>query len=192
MLKIADTFAKNNVTRLTMAFCLVFPAIAPSQTANSQQMQSTAGVSNKNFTGIWQLNESTTLKNQRSRAIKNATASLGRFKRSRALEVMQKMTAPPRELKIVDDGNQVQISRAGGEAVVGIDGRPVTIDSPRGKATLRATKRDGRLIVESKLANATTTVVYQLSDDGNTLNQQIEIVANKLPTPVRFTNSYRR
>ena len=191
MLVLKDAFARW-VMRITLAICLAITTVSFAQTDNSQKVQVATAVASKDFSGNWKLNEEDAKTSQRVKAIEDATASLGRFKQRRAFDVMQKMTAPAKQLEIVDQGKQVQITQAGQKIIVGTDGKQVNSNGPNGKLTLKAEKREGKLIIEVKSTKATRTVVYELSDDGTQLNQQVEIVASQLPKPVRFANSYRR
>ena len=162
------------------------------QTTQLKQTTTNAHAEAANFSGTWRLASSADQKNQRMRAIEDATSKLGRFKQGRAQQLMQKMTSPATELKIVDEGNQVKVSRGGFEFVVGIDQNPVTVKAPNGTATVRAERRDGRLIIESKMGDSTKTVTYKLSDDREHMQQEISISTSKLPKTVRYSTTYNR
>ncbi len=154
--------------------------------------QPAAQAAAKNFTGKWRSKETANEKNQRMRSIENATAILSMFIRGKAREKMNKMTVPATELKIEDIGSQIKFSHAGQEFVVGTNGQSVTIKTPKGAATVRAGKRNGKLIVLLKTAEVSKTTVYELSADEQSLKQHTEITSNKLATPVRFTTNFQR
>ena len=67
-----------------------------------------------------------------------------------------------------------------------------SINADQGSVSLRANRRNGKLILESKTASATKTTIYELSADGQTLTQQNKLQSNKLPAPIQFTNSFKR
>lgn len=193
MISFSNAFAKPRMCFAIACCLLTNPNNGFAQTSNLQTKTTTSAITTApDFSGTWRLDLSAEQKNQRKLAIENATASLGRFKQSRARQIMQKMTAPPQELKIVDQGNQIRLTRASFELVVGTDNQPITVQTPNGTAMVRAVKRDGSLVIESKTGDSTKTVVYQLSGDGKAMQQQVEILASKLKKPVRFSANYRR
>ena len=59
-------------------------------------------------------------------------------------------------------------------------------------ASMQATKRDGKLIVVSSMANATKTTTYELSADGRQLKQTVDMSGGRLSTPIQYTNTYIR
>ena len=193
MLRKKNLYTNSGICLAIALYVLANSNASSAQTANSEPTQFGENAATVNFSGTWKLNLSANQKNQRKIAIENATATLGRFQQGRARQIVQKMTAPANEIKIVDEKNQIRLSRAGHEIVVGTDQKPVTVSGPHGKkVTLRAEKRAGKLLVESRTADSTKTVVFQLSNDGNSMRQQVEIVASRLSTPIRFSNNYRR
>ena len=159
---------------------------------SGQQRKTAEGTAVKNFTGTYRLVVNTNRSSQRVNAIDNAVAGMERFKQGRAREMLKKKTAPPKELRIADSGTQIKLGQSGGEITVPTNGQAVTVKGNEGRVALRAGRRDGKLIVVSKTANATNTTVYDLSADGQILTQQIQIQSDKLPSPIQFTNSFRR
>ena len=156
-------------------------------------LQTGSGVaSNKeeNFSGTWQVIENAKQSSQRMSSIENAIAGFGQFQHERAREMLAKRTAPPAGLTFVDSGTEIKISRSGQEFTVPTNGEAVTVNSTEGRVTMRAVRRDGKLILESKTANATNTAIYQLSPDGKTLTQQVQLKATALSKTIQFSCSY--
>ena len=200
----------NPWTNLTMLLCVLgWSSLASSQTTpSSTRTESSAramGVARGNertretesqdpgqFTGTWRLKEMRGQPDQRRNAIERVVASMGRFQQGRAREMLNKTTAPPRELKITDSGNHVRLTRAGLDINMPTNGQQVTFAGENGNVALRAQKRDGKLIVIAKSSNATNTSVYVLSADGRDLMHQVHIQSDKIAAPIRFTNTYTR
>ena len=159
---------------------------------SGQQQQAPEGTAAKNFTGTYRLVVITNRSSQRLNEIENVVAGMERFKQGRAREMLKKKTAPPKELRMTDSGSQVTLGRSGGEITVPTNGQTVTVNGNEGRVALRAGRRDGKLVIVSKTAHATNTTVYDLSADGKILTQQIQIQSDKLPSPIQFTNSFRR
>ncbi len=146
----------------------------------------------KNFTGNWQLVENATQSSQRSTSIENAIADFGRFKQGRARKMLTQKTAPPAKLTIVDSGAEVKIARNSQEITVPTNGQAISINSPEGRATIRAGRRDGKLVVQTKSANAINTTTFELSSDGKTMTQQVQLQASALSKTIQFTSRFVR
>lgn len=202
----------NNVNtksgiRATVLFCtLSFPStllaqssvpvgstIQNSGTQNATVTRQTnlANVQSPSFSGVWRLNLSTGQRQERQAAIEGAISRLGRFK-GRARQVVDRMTSPENQLKITDSGSQIKITREGREFTIALNGQPVAINLGQRNASMRAVKRDGKLIIVSSMANATQTATYELSADGKYMKQTVDMSGGRLPTPIRYTNTYVR
>lgn len=197
-------FSPKPWMNLPLLFCVfAIPTDVFSQTnarqtktnASQPGIENTAITSNresKDFTGKWSLNNSAKETNKRLNAIESVVAGMGRFKQGRAREMIKTMTAPANELKIDDLGTQIKITRSGLEATVPTDGQTVSIKTDQGSVSLRATRSNGKLILESKTDSAVRTTTYELADDGQTLTQQNKLQSDKIPGPIEFTNSFKR
>ena len=139
---------------------------APQQTVVKSSVASSAP---KNYSGTWRLSLSAEQQQQRQAAIENAVSSLGRFQQGKARQIMDRMTSPENQMQIVDSGNQIKIARMGREVTIALNGQPVAVNLGQRSASMHATKRDGKLIVVSSMANATKTTTYELSADGRQL-----------------------
>lgn len=179
-----SVLTRKNLTTLLCLLAVQSSAFAQSPSSNIATAT--------NFTGIWRLSANANQPDQRVGAIENAVAGMGRLKQGRARDMLTKMTAPDAELKIADSGSQIQLTRAGRKVTIPTNGQAVTVNGDMGDVTLQAGRRDGKLIVVSKIAGATQTAVYGLSADRQRLTQQIHIQSDKLPTPIQFTNSFAR
>ena len=146
----------------------------------------------KNFSGKWQLIKNANQSRQRMSSIENAIAGFGRFKQGRAREMLTQKTAPPAKLTIIDSGAEIKIARNGQEFTVPTNGQAVSINSPEGRVTLRAGRRDRKLVVETKSANATNTTTFELSSDGKTMTQTVQLQASALSKTIQFTISFVR
>jgi hypothetical protein len=105
---------------------------------------------------------------------------------------MDRMTSPENQIRIIDSGNQIKMTRMGREFTIALDGRPVAVNLGPQRATMQAVKSDGKLIVVSSMANATKTTTYEVSADGRQLKQVVNMSGGRLPTPIQYSNTYMR
>ena len=162
---------------------------APQQTVAKS---SVASSTQKNFSATWRLSLSAEQQQQRQAAIENAVSRLGRFQQGKARQIMDRMTSPENQMQIVDSGNQIKMTRMGREVTIALNGQPVAVNLGQRSASMQATKRDGKLIVVSSMANATKTTTYELSADGRQLQQTVDMSGGRLPTPIQYVNTYIR
>ena len=167
-----------------------YPQLATPQQA--AVANSVANSAQKNYSGTWRLSLSAEQQQQRQAAIESAVSRFGRFQQGKARQVMDRMTSPENQLRIVDSGNQIKMTRMGREVTIALNGQPVAVNLGQRSASMQATKRDGKLIVVSSMANATKTTTYELSADGRQLKQTVDMSGGRLPTPIQFTNTYIR
>ncbi len=146
----------------------------------------------KGYSGTWRLNPSAEQQQQRQAAIESVISRLGRFQQGRARQVIDRMTSPENQMRIVDSGNQIKMTWMGHEVTVALNGQPVAVNLGQRSASMQAVKRDGKLIVVSSMANATKTTTYELSADGRQLKQIVDMSGGRLPTPIQYTNTYIR
>ena len=168
---------------------------AYSQPAAPQQAVVANSVTNsapKNYSGTWRLSLSAEQQRQRQAAIESAVSRFGRFQQGKARQVMDRMTSPENQLRIVDSGNQIIMTRMGREVTIALNGQPVAVNLGQRNASMQAVKRGGKLIVVSSMANATKTTSYELSADGRQLKQTVDMSGGRLPTPIQYTNTYIR
>ena len=168
---------------------------ADPQLATPQQAvaaKSVASYAPKNYSGTWRLSLSAAQQQQRQAAIDRAVSGFGRFHQGKARQVMDRMTSPENQLRIVDSGNQIEMTRMGREVTIALNGQPVAVNLGQGNASIQAVKRDGKLIVVSSMANATKTTTYELSADGRQLQQTVHMSGGRLPTPIQYVNTYTR
>ena len=166
----------------------------PQPTAPQQAVvaKSVANSAPKNYSGTWRLSLSAEQQRQRQAAIENAVSRFGRFQQGKVRQVMDRMTSPENQLRIVDSGNQIKMTRMGREVTIALNGQPVAVNLGQRSASMQAVKRDGKLIVVSSMANATKTTTYELSADGRQLKQTVDMSGGRLPTPIQYTNTYIR
>ena len=162
---------------------------APQQTVAKS---SVASSTQKNFSATWRLSLSAEQQQQRQAAIENAVSRLGRFQQGKARQIMDRMTSPENQMQIVDSGNQIKMTRMGRAVTIALNGQPVAVNLGQRSASMQATKRDGKLIVVSSMANATKTTTYELSADGRQLQQTVDMSGGRLPTPIQYTSTYIR
>ena len=167
-----------------------YPQLATPQQA--AVANSVANSAQKNYSGTWRLSLSAEQQQQRQAAIENAVSRLGRFQQGKARQIMDRMTSPENQMQIVDSGNQIKMTRMGREVTIALNGQPVAVNLGQRSASMQATKRDGKLIVVSSMANATKTTTYELSADGRQLKQTVDMSGGRLPTPIQYTNTYIR
>ena len=162
---------------------------APQQAVVANSVTSSAP---KNYSGTWRLSRSAEQQRHRQAAIENAVSRLGRFQQRKVRQVMDRMTSPENQLRIVDSGNQVKMTRMGRKVAIALNGQPVAVNLGQQRATMQAVKRDGKLIVVSSMVNATKTTTYELSNDGRQLKQTVNMSGGRLPTPIQYSNVYIR
>ena len=167
-----------------------YPQLATPQQA--AVANSVANSAQKNYSGTWRLSLSAEQQQQRQAAIESAVSRFGRFQQGKARQVMDRMTSPENQLRIVDSGNQIKMTRMGREVTIALNGQPVAVNLGQQNASMQAVKRDGKLIVVASMANATKTTTYELSADGRQLQQTVDMSGGRLPTPIQFTNTYIR
>lgn len=172
----------GNHDRLNAAW-LIAPAHVSQQDPQSKETL-------KGFTGTWKFSETNAATAQRSQSIENATASLSRFARGRARAKLKKATAPPKEIKIVDSGDQVDFTIGKQKLTIKTDGKPTQIKLESKSATIQAEKRDGKLIVVVSTSEMKRTMTYQHGADTKKLQQQNVFAIKMLDRPIQFTNQY--
>ena len=124
--------------------------------------------------------------------IESAVSRFGRLLQGKARQVVDRMTLPENQMQIVDSGNQIKMTRMGREVTIALNGQPVAVNLGPQSVSIQATKRDGKLIVVSSMANATKTTTYELSADGRQLQQTVDMSGGRLPTPIQYINTYTR
>ena len=149
-------------------------------------------VAPKNYSGTWRLSRSAEQQRHRQAAIESAVSRFGRLQQRKVRQVMDRMTSPENQLRIVDSGNQIKMTRMGREVTIALNGQPVAVNLGQQSASMQAVKRDGKLIVVSSMANATKTTTYELSADGRQLKQIVNMSGGRLPTPIQYSNTYIR
>ena len=168
------------------------PAATQQTVVANSVTKSVASSAPKNYSGTWRLSLSAAQQQQRQAAIESAVSRLGRFQQGKARQVMDRMTSPESQMRIVDSGNQIKMTRMGREVTIALNGQPVAVNLGQQSASMQAVKRDGKLIVVSSMANATKTTTYELSADGRQLKQTVDMSGGRLPTPIQYTNTYIR
>lgn len=153
---------------------------------------SVASSAPKNYSGTWRLSLSAEQQQQRQAAIESAVSGFGRFQQGKARQAMDRMTSPENQLRIVDSGNQIKMTRMGREVTIALNGQPVAVNLGQRNASMQATKRDGKLVVVSSMANAKKTTTYELSADGRQLKQTVDMSGGRLPTPIQYSSTYIR
>ncbi len=166
-----------------------YPQLATQQAVVANSVGSSAP---KDYSGTWRLSRSAEQQRHRQVAIENAVSRFGRFQQRKVRQVMDRMTSPENQLRIVDSGNQIKMTRMGRVVTIALNGRPVAVNIGQRNASMRAVKRDGKLIVVSSMAIATKATTYELSADGRQLKQIVNMSGGRLPTPIQYTNTYIR
>ena len=131
------------------------PTQAYPQLATPEQAVVANSVANsapKNYSGTWRLSLSAEQQRQRQAAIENAVSRFGRFQQGKVRQVMDRMTSPENQLRIVDSGNQIKMTRMGREVRIALNGQPVAVNLGQQNASMQVVKRDGKLIVVSSMA----------------------------------------
>jgi len=107
-------------------------AVVANPAANSAQ---------RKYSGTWRLSLSAKQQQQRQAAIESAISRFGRFQQGKARQVLDRMTSPENQLRIVDSGNQIKLTRMGREVTIALNGQPVAVNLGQRNASMQAVKR---------------------------------------------------
>jgi hypothetical protein len=144
------------------------------------------------FTGVWTYSRDADEKTMRYEAIDQATNDVNKLIRARMRQGLQDKTEPAAEIRLNDRGDRVTVTGRNRDVTFTTDWAPNRVQTEHGIATIRAKRKDGKLIVTSEAPNGTQTTEYRLSEDGTQLVLEVSISSDKLPKPVRFRTTYRR
>jgi hypothetical protein len=173
------------MTRTALAFFLFALVVSGGVAAPTSRAQD-------GLAGNWKLASSNAEASQRRTAIQTATQDLPSFMRSRARERLEERTTPPRELRIVAAGDQVELTSSGQPFHLTVGGPAVPVESEGRRGRAQATRRDGNLVVTLQGDNGERTTTYRLFDDGQRLVLDVDFTAQRLSTPVRYRVTYNR
>lgn len=73
-----------------------------------------------------------------------------------------------------------------------VGGPAIQMEGERGTARVRATRRNGHLVVTARGESGSMTTSYRLSEDGLRLVLSVQLSAERLSTPLRYRVTYRR
>ena len=144
------------------------------------------------FTGAWTYSRDAHEKSMRCESIDQATNDISRLIRARMRQGLQDKTEPVAEIILNDRVDRVTVTGRNRDVTFTTDGSPNRVQTEHGIATIRAKRKDGKLVVTSEAPNGTQTTEYRLSEDGTELVLEVSISSDKLPKPVRFRTTYRR
>ncbi|MEM7136047.1 MAG: hypothetical protein AAF500_05675 [Myxococcota bacterium] len=142
------------------------------------------------LTGSWTLVASSTETAQRRSAIEAATQDLPSFMRARASERLTERTTPLSELRITVKGDQVELTGRRKTLRLTVGGPAVPLEAEGRRASARATRRSGDLVVKIEGDNGFRTTTYRPSKDGQRLVLDVEFHPQRLSTPVRYQVTY--
>lgn len=151
-----------------------------------------AAAQDATLSGTWRHRGGEAERERRHRAIDGATENMGLIMRGTARDRLRSATAPRPELTIQDQGNRVTITTGGRTTALPTDGSVTRPSGDSQGATIRAQRRDGRLVVTAQRDGGTRTTRYHLSEDGQQLTLFVRVVNERLSAPLRFRLTYRR
>ena len=118
---------------------------------------------------------------------------MGRFKRSRAQEKLRAATALKESLSIVDAGNNVTLGPTVGQRInVTTDGKVTKLNGPKNSGTVKAARKNGRLVVQVDSGAVSRTTVYTLSRDKTRMTLDVSVSNPNLPQSIRFQMTFVR
>jgi hypothetical protein len=145
------------------------------------------------LTGNWKRQETAQQKASRFKAIDQVTSKMGRFKRSRAQEKLRAATALKESLSIVDAGNNVTLGPTVGQRInVTTDGKVTKLNGPKNSGTVKAARKNGRLVVQVDSGAVSRTTVYTLSRDKTRMTLDVSVSNPNLPQSIRFQMTFVR
>ena len=143
------------------------------------------------FTGTW-YHQRGAAERTRHEAIDRATEDTGALVRGRARERLREATTPASELTVTEEGNRVTIAARGRRVTLTTDGSPIAVSDERGSGVMQAHRKNGQLVVTVRAGSGVRTTVYRLFDDGRRLNLDVQMTAERLPEPLRYSATYIR
>jgi hypothetical protein len=144
------------------------------------------------FTGVWQLVNDAGETRKRLQAIESVVAEMSVFVRGTARERLLERTAPPGELRLVVQGDRLDLSRGDGKLSLRFGAKPKTVGKNGKRGTVSARYADGRIVVASEGEGGKVVNTYSLSPDGKRLVMSVRMTGKKLPAPLAFQSSYAR
>ncbi|MEO1480950.1 MAG: hypothetical protein AAFU77_02510 [Myxococcota bacterium] len=138
--------------------------------------------------GAWSLSDGKKGDAAREKAIEDATADMGAFKRRTARSRLGDMLAPPKQLTLKLNGSEVEITRNGKTMKIPADGSSKTVQSDNGSATASAENKGDRLVVKVDGERGKRQTIYERK--GSTLMMTVVLNAKLLSKPLRVSSIY--
>lgn len=140
--------------------------------------------------GHWRAAETADEREQRLRAIDDATDRLGRFQRNRARSRIAERTSPPPRLTIAIEESTVAITSGDRRLEVEPGTAPVEITGHQGKARVSAQIDDEGLTLLASADEGDRTTLYRAS--GDTLTVEVTMTGPNLAGALRYRSTYAR
>jgi hypothetical protein len=140
--------------------------------------------------GHWRAAETADEREQRLKAIDEATDRLGRFQRNRARSRLAERTSPPPRLTIAIEESTVAITSGDRRLEVKPGAAPVEIADNQGKARVSGQMDDEGLTLLARGDEGDRTTVYRAS--GNTLTVEVTMTAPALTGALKYRSTYDR
>lgn len=144
------------------------------------------------LSGTWRHRGGETEREQRHQAIDEATEDMGFMIRGPARDRLRSVTTPKAQLTLQENGDSVTLGTGERRITLPTDGTATTVSGENGEATMRASWRDGRLVVSASREGGSRTTVYHLSEDGQRLTVLVRMTSDRLGEPLRYRAHYRR
>jgi hypothetical protein len=144
------------------------------------------------LTGTWRHAGDAAEQTRRHAEIDRVTESIGRLMRGGARERLRDMTSPAPEMTLSDEGERVTIVARDHRVTIATNGTPTRVTGAQDAGTMRAQRRDGRLVVTAEGDNGVRTTVYRLSEDGRRLVLDVRLESERLSEPLRYRVAYVR
>ena len=144
------------------------------------------------FTGTWTYVEDAQETKRRQAAIEAATQDLSVFVRGQARERLRTRTTPPPLLKLVVDGEQLELTRGAASMTLGLGGAPKTVEVDGDRAVLSARLEGDRIVVTSQGDNGERVSTYTLASDTKHLTVSVRLRGERLGQPIVYRETYVR
>jgi hypothetical protein len=181
-----------NPSHRSLQATLVVLALGLTLVALSTLVPRQSAAQEPTISGTWRHLDVRAEQESRYQSIDRATESIGGLMRGGARSRLRDATAPEAEITIQDEGERVALATGGRRVVVSTDGSSTRVSGESGGGTMRATRRDGHLMVTVCSDDATRTTVYRLSPDGARLTLEVSLTSGRLSEPVRYRVTYTR
>ncbi|MBK6689860.1 MAG: hypothetical protein IPG45_35675 [Deltaproteobacteria bacterium] len=144
------------------------------------------------FQGVWRHSPGAQEEQLRVQAIETATKDLGLLVRDRARQRLNERTTPASELKLLLEGDRLEISRQGNSLVLRLGAEPILVQRDGDEGRLSARVDGQTIVVTSQDEQGSRVTTYALSPDGKQLTLSVRLTGSRLSSPLIYRSTYVR